>query len=182
MRFTPSELPDVVLIEPCVFADDRGFFFESWSSPVFAEAGIDASFVQDNHSRSVRGVLRGLHYQIGRPQGKLVRVARGEVYDVAVDLRRGSPSFGRWVGHYLSGADHRMLWIPAGFAHGFYVTSRECDFVYKCTDVYSPRHERTLLWNDPELAIDWPLVDGRMPEVSAKDQAGAALAEAEVFP
>ncbi len=182
MRFTPTEIPDVVLVEPVVHGDARGFFMETWHAARFAAAGIDARFVQDNHSRSVQGTLRGLHYQLCHPQGKLVRVVQGEVFDVAVDLRRGSPTFARWVGLRLSARNKRMLWIPAGFAHGFYVLSEEAEFVYKCTDYYAPECERCLRWDDPDLAIDWPLIEGAAPLVSAKDAAGAWLGEAEVFP
>ena len=173
-------LPEVVLIEPKVFGDDRGFFYESWNARAFAQAGIDAAFVQDNHSRSRRGVLRGLHYQIQHPQGKLVRATVGEVYDVAVDLRRSSPNFGRAVGVTLSAENKRMLWIPPGFAHGFVVVSEVAEFLYKTTDFWHPEHERTLLWNDPALGIAWPL-DGA-PALAAKDAAGLPLAAAETYP
>ncbi len=173
-------LPEVVLIEPKVFGDDRGFFYESWNARAFAQAGIDATFVQDNHSRSRRGVLRGLHYQIQHPQGKLVRATVGEVYDVAVDLRRSSPNFGRAVGVTLSAENKRMLWIPPGFAHGFVVVSEVAEFLYKTTDFWHPEHERTLLWNDPALAIAWPL-DGP-PALAAKDAAGLPLASAQTYP
>ena len=182
MRFTPTELPDVVLVEPTIHEDGRGFFLESWSSRVFAEVGIDARFVQDNHSRSSLGSLRGLHYQTPCAQGKLVRVVIGRVFDVAVDLRASSPTFGRWVGRWLSDENHRMLWIPTGFAHGFYVASEIADFVYKCTDFYDPDHEHTLRWNDPEVGIEWPLLDDRPPVLSGKDAAGAGLRETELFP
>jgi len=168
-----------VLLEPKVFGDERGFFYESWNKRTFAELGIDGDFVQDNHSKSQKNVLRGLHYQIEHAQGKLVRVTAGEVYDVAVDLRRSSPTFGRWVGFTLSAEDKRMAWIPPGFAHGFFVTSDSAEFLYKTTDYYSPTHERTLLWNDPQLAIPWPL-DGE-PLLAAKDKSGLPLAEAETF-
>ena len=180
MRVTPTAIADVLVIEPRVFADERGFFFESFNRRDFAQAtGIDAEFVQDNHSRSVRNTLRGLHYQIQRAQGKLVRVVAGELFDVAVDLRRNSPSFGNWVGNRLSAENKRMLWIPAGFAHGFVVLSETADFLYKTTDYWAPQHERTLLWNDPELGIAWPLAGE--PILAPKDQAGKRLAEAEVF-
>jgi dTDP-4-dehydrorhamnose 3,5-epimerase len=180
MRVTPTAIADVLVIEPRVFADERGFFFESFNRRDFAQAtGIDAEFVQDNHSRSVRNTLRGLHYQIQRAQGKLVRVVAGELFDVAVDLRRNSPSFGKWVGNRLSAENKRMLWIPAGFAHGFVVLSETADFLYKTTDYWAPQHERTLLWNDPELGIAWPLAGE--PILAPKDQAGKRLAEAEVF-
>ncbi len=176
---TPTAIPDVLLVEPRVFGDERGFFFESWNHRVFAEAGIAAEFVQDNHSRSRRGVLRGLHYQIRHAQGKLVRAASGEVFDVAVDLRKASPTFGRAVGVVLSATNKRMLWIPPGFAHGFLVLSDEADFLYKTTDYWFPEHERTLLWNDPALKIDWPLAG--VPILAAKDAAGRPLATADVF-
>lgn len=181
-RFTATDIPEVIEIRPRVFADSRGFFLESWNAASFAAAGVDARFVQDNHSRSIAGVLRGLHYQLRQPQGKLVRVVRGEVFDVAVDLRRASPSFGRWVGIRLSAERHNMLWIPPGFAHGFYVTAPEADLLYKCTTPYSPDDERTLRWDDPDLAIDWPLLEGAAPIVSDKDAAGAALRQAETYP
>jgi dTDP-4-dehydrorhamnose 3,5-epimerase len=164
-----------------VFGDARGFLLESWNARRFCDAvGFDISFVQDNHSRSRRGVLRGLHYQIKQPQGKLVRVATGRVFDAAVDLRKSSPTFGRWAGAELSGDNHRQLWIPAGFAHGFLVLSDSADFLYKTTDYYAPQHERSVLWNDPAIGIDWP-TDGE-PTLSAKDKAGVLLHDAEVFP
>ena len=181
MKVTPTDLPEVLVLEPRVFQDERGFFLESYNRAVLREtAGIDAEFVQDNHSRSARGVLRGLHYQIRQPQGKLVRVAAGEVFDVAVDLRRGSPTFARWTGTRLSAENKRMMWVPAGFAHGFLVLSESADFLYKTTDYYAPEHERCVLWNDPAIGIRWPL-DGE-PILAAKDRAGARLAQAEVFP
>jgi dTDP-4-dehydrorhamnose 3,5-epimerase len=176
----PTALPDVLLIEPKVFADERGFFFESWNKRALAAAGLDADFVQDNHSRSARNVLRGLHYQIEHAQGKLVRVCSGAVFDVAVDIRRASPTFGRWVGMTLSAQSKQMLWIPPGFAHGFLVLSEAAEFLYKTTDYWYPEHERTLLWNDPALSIVWPL--GGAPTVAAKDAAGRPLAVADVFP
>ena len=179
MRVVPTAIPDVRVIEPRVFEDARGFFFESWNRRAFAQAGIDAEFVQDNHSRSVRGVLRGLHYQIEHAQGKLVRVVAGEVYDVAVDLRRSSATFGRHVALQLSAANRRMLFIPAGFAHGFLVVSDAAEFLYKTTDYWYPEHERTLLWNDPALGIAWPH-DGT-PTLAPKDAAGLPLARAPVF-
>jgi dTDP-4-dehydrorhamnose 3,5-epimerase len=179
MRVTPLDLPEVLLIEPKVFGDERGFFYESWNARVFAEAGIAATFVQDNHSRSRRNVLRGLHYQIEHAQGKLVRAIAGEVYDVAVDLRRSSPNFGRSVGIALSSENKRMLWIPPGFAHGFVVVSDAAEFVYKTTDFWHPEHERTLLWNDPALRIAWP-IEGE-PIVAAKDAAGLPLSRAETY-
>ena len=180
MIVTPTAIPDVLLIEPKVFGDSRGFFFESWNAKAFAEAGVPATFVQDNHSRSPRGVLRGLHYQIRQPQGKLVRVAGGEVFDVAVDLRRASPTFGRWVGERLSADNKRMLWVPPGFGHGFLVLSESADFLYKTTDYYAPEHERVLAWNDPDLAIKWPLAG--TPTLSGRDAAGARFRDAEFFP
>ncbi|TAM01260.1 MAG: dTDP-4-dehydrorhamnose 3,5-epimerase [Paraburkholderia sp.] len=175
-----TALPDVKIIEPKVFGDERGFFYESFNARDFAsETGARAEFVQDNHSRSVKGVLRGLHYQIQHPQGKLVRVVSGEVWDVVVDIRRSSPNFGKWVGVYLSADNKRQLWVPPGFAHGFCVTSESAEFLYKTTDYWFPEFERSLLWNDPALGIEWPL-DGA-PQVAAKDAAGRPLAEAEVF-
>ncbi len=180
MKVRPTAIPDVLVIEPDVFGDERGSFVETWHAARYAEAGLACSFVQDNHSRSSGGVLRGLHYQIGRPQGKLVRVASGEVFDVAVDLRRSSPTFGRWVGETLSAVSHRQLWIPPGFAHGFYVVSASADLLYKCTDFYAPEHERTLRWDDPAVAIDWPL-RGARPVLSARDSAGLGLGDAPTF-
>jgi dTDP-4-dehydrorhamnose 3,5-epimerase len=179
MKIIPTAIPDVVLLEPKVFGDERGFFFESWNKRTFADLGIAAEFVQDNHSKSQKNVLRGLHYQIAHAQGKLVRVAAGAVYDVAVDLRRSSPTFGQWVGFTLSAEDKRMAWIPPGFAHGFCVTSESAEFLYKTTDYYSPAHERTLLWNDPQLAIPWPL--SGEPLLAAKDKTGLPLTAAETF-
>ena len=179
MKATPLAIPDVVLIEPKVFGDARGFFFESFNQKAFDEAtGTNFQFVQDNHSRSGRGVLRGLHYQVQQPQGKLVRVVRGAVWDVAVDIRRNSPSFGRWVGAELSEGNQRQLWVPPGFAHGFVVLSESADFLYKTTDYYAPQHERCIAWNDAQLAIAWPYAGE--PVLSAKDQAGKPLAEAEL--
>ena len=178
MKVTPTDIPDVLIVEPRVFGDARGFFFESWNRRTFAAAGLDVDFVQDNHSRSSRGVLRGLHYQIHRAQGKLVRVIAGEVCDVAVDLRRASPTFGRHVAVRLSADNAMMLWVPAGFAHGFCVTSDSADFLYKTTDYWHAEHERTLLWNDPALGIDWPVRD---PVIAAKDAAGTPLARAETY-
>ena len=171
----------MLLIEPQVFGDSRGFFMETWHAEKFAAAGLDCNFVQDNHSKSVQGTLRGLHYQIRKPQGKLVRVISGEVFDVAVDLRKSSPFFGRWVGEILSAENKKMLWVPPGFGHGFYVLSSEAEFVYKCTELYAPEDERCIRWDDPELAIAWPLL-GQPPLLSAKDLAGVSLAEAELYP
>lgn len=180
MKVTSTKLPGVLVIEPKVFGDARGFFYESFNSLAFDEAvGHHVKFVQDNHSRSSQGVLRGLHYQIQQPQGKLVRVVHGAVFGVAVDIRRSSPSFGQWVGIELSGENHRMLWVPGGFAHGFLVLSESADFLYKTTDYYAPRHERCIAWNDPTLAIAWPDCPGLT--LSAKDQAGQRLDNAEVF-
>lgn len=179
MQVTATSLPDVKLIEPRVFGDQRGFLFESWNRRSFAAAGIDADFVQDNHSRSGRGVLRGLHYQLRHAQGKLVRVVAGEVFDVAVDLRRSSATFGQWMACLLSAENQRMLWIPGGFAHGFLVVSDYADFLYKTTDFWYPEHERTLKWNDPTLAIPWPLAGA--PVVAAKDAAGCLFAAADTY-
>ena len=180
MRVIQTQLPDVVLIEPKVFGDARGFFYESWNEREFERAGINARFVQDNHSRSGKGVLRGLHYQIRQPQGKLVRVIEGEIFDVAVDIRRSSPTFGKWEGARLSAQSKGMLWVPVGFAHGFYVLSDFAEVVYKTTDFYAPEHERSIAWNDPELKIDWRLSGA--PVLSPKDAAGVRLRDAELFP
>ena len=181
MIITPTALPDVLLIEPKVFGDARGFFFESYNRHAFAEAsGLDVDFVQDNHSRSAQGVLRGLHYQIQQPQGKLVRVVAGAVFDVAVDIRKTSPTFAQWVGIELSAENKKMIWVPPGFAHGFLVLSESAEFLYKTTDYYAPSHERAIAWNDPDIGIAWPLAAA--PLLSAKDQAGRRLKEAEVFP
>ncbi len=180
MKATPQAIPEVILFEPKVFGDERGFFFESFNAARFEEAvGHSAAFVQDNHSKSTQGVLRGLHYQIQCPQGKLVRVVQGEVFDVAVDIRRSSPTFGQWVGAILSAENKHQLWVPCGFAHGFVVLSDTAEFVYKTTDFYAPAHERCILWNDPDLAIDWRFPS--QPSLSAKDQAGTPFAQAEVF-
>ena len=181
MKAVPTDIPGLVILEPRVFGDERGFFFESYNRCAFREAtGLDPDFVQDNHSRSVRGVLRGLHYQVKQAQGKLVRVAAGEVWDVVVDLRRSSPTFGRSLGLALSASNRRMLWVPEGFAHGFVVTSDAAEFLYKTTDYYAPEHERSLLWNDPALAIDWP-IRGE-PILKPGDANGTPLAQAETFP
>jgi dTDP-4-dehydrorhamnose 3,5-epimerase len=180
MKIMPTTIPDVLLIEPKIFGDERGFFFESFSQRIFDEAvGRPVSFVQDNHSKSRRGVLRGLHYQIQNSQGKLVRVTEGEVFDVAVDIRRSSLTFGKWVGVHLSADNKKQLWIPPGFAHGFLVLSDTAEFLYKTTDYYTPAHERCILWNDASLAIAWPLQ--QQPSLSVKDAAGLSLAHAEVF-
>lgn len=177
MRATPTAIADVLLLEPKVFGDDRGFFYESFNEKAFGEAtGVDVRFVQDNHSKSARNVLRGLHYQVQQPQGKLVRVVQGEVFDVAVDIRKGSKTYGQWVGEILSAENKKQLWIPAGLAHGFVVLSETAEFLYKTTDYYAPAHERCIAWNDPELAIEWP-IDG-VPVLSAKDAAGMSLAQA----
>lgn len=181
-QFIPTEIPDVILIEPNVFHDERGFFMETYRQDRFAQAGILADFVQDNHSSSIRWTLRGLHYQIVRPQGKLVRVVSGEIFDVAVDLRKSSAYFGKWVGVSLSADNKKQLWIPPGFAHGFLVISDHADVIYKTTDYYHPAGERTIRWNDPQLAIKWPFKTDSHPIISEKDAAGSFLAEAEVFP
>lgn len=179
MRFIPTAIPDVVIIEPKIFSDERGFFLESYQRENFSRAGIPLDFVQDNHSKSRHGTLRGFHYQIKQPQGKLIRVAAGEIFDVAVDIRRHSPTFGKWVGDLLSADNRKMLWVPPGFAHGFYVTGAEAEVLYKATDYYAPQWERTILWNDPTINIDWRL-DGS-PILSSKDEAAKLLSEAEVF-
>ncbi|MEO6929248.1 MAG: dTDP-4-dehydrorhamnose 3,5-epimerase [Casimicrobiaceae bacterium] len=179
MRVTPTAIGDVLLLEPKVFGDARGYFFESFNAREMAAAGVTATFVQDNQSRSAKNVLRGLHYQIEHPQGKLVRAISGEVLDIAVDLRRASPTFGRWVGERLSADNKRMLWVPPGFAHGFVVLSEHAQFVYKTTDYWYPQHERTLQWDDPALGIDWQL--DSEPVLAAKDRAGVALALAETY-
>lgn len=182
MKTIETALPGVLIIEPRLFEDARGFFLESWNARAFAQAtGVDLSFVQDNHSRSRRGVLRGLHYQIRQPQGKLVRVVRGAIFDVAVDLRKSTPTFGRWFGTELTEDNHRQLWVPPGFGHGFLVLSGSADVLYKVTDYYAPEHDRSLLWNDPAVGIDWPL-DGIEPLLSAKDAEGQPLAQCEVYP
>lgn len=180
MNVTATSIADVLIIEPRVFGDSRGFFFESFNQRDFnAATGTDFTFAQDNHSRSLNGVLRGLHYQVTLPQGKLVRVVRGTVFDVAVDIRNGSPTFGKWVGVELSEDNHRQLWVPPGFAHGFVVTSESADILYKTTDYYAPEHERCIAWNDPAIGIQWPLT--AEPSLSAKDQQGLALRDAETF-
>ena len=181
MQVQALRIPEVKVVEPQVFGDERGFFMETWQGRNFADAGMDINFVQDNRSRSSRGTLRGLHYQIEQPQGKLVSVVRGEVYDVAVDMRRSSPNFGKWVGLTLSEVNKLMLWVPPGFAHGFFVTSETADFEYKCSDYYAPEHERTVAWNDPDLNIDWPLREGEVPKVSDKDAEGSLLRNAECY-
>ncbi|MBD1938836.1 dTDP-4-dehydrorhamnose 3,5-epimerase [Microcoleus sp. FACHB-68] len=181
MNILPTEIPDVLIVEPKVFSDARGFFFESFNRQVFAEkTGVTAEFVQDNHSRSAQNILRGLHYQIQQPQGKLVRVVVGEIFDVAVDIRKNSATFGKWVGCRLSAENCRQLWIPPGFAHGFLAVSEVAEVLYKTTEYYAPQHDRCILWNDPDIGIDWPL-NGASPILSAKDQAGKPFKAAEVF-
>lgn len=181
MQFVPLSIPDVILMEPKVFADQRGFFAVMRHQQEFEKAGINFNFVQENISRSVQGVLRGLHYQVRQPQGKLVRVITGEVFDVAVDLRRNSPTFGKSVSAILSEKNQRQLWIPPGFAHGFYVLSEYADFIYCCTDFYAPEYERSILWNDPALAIQWPLINQQLPNLSPKDAEGRLLKNAECY-
>ena len=181
MKFTKTPIADVILIEPQVFGDARGFFMETWQEEKFKAAGIDAAYVQDNHSRSSQWTLRGLHLQVKHTQGKLVRVTAGSVFDAVVDLRRGSPSFGRWWGAELSDRNHHLLWVPAGLAHGILVTSESADFLYKCTDIYSPSHERTLAWDDPTVGIEWPFPAGVEPKLSAKDLVGKSFADVEKF-
>jgi dTDP-4-dehydrorhamnose 3,5-epimerase len=181
MEFKPTKFPDVILVEPAVYGDERGFFMETYRAENFAKAGIEDNFVQDNHSGSVQGTLRGLHYQIHQPQGKMVQVVSGKIFDVAVDLRRSSSFFGKWVGEILSAENKRQLWIPVGFAHGFYVLSEWANVIYKVTDYYAPEWDRTLLWNDQDIGIDWPLIDGSALLVSDKDSNGLRLKEAESF-
>jgi dTDP-4-dehydrorhamnose 3,5-epimerase len=181
MQITPTSLPEVMLIKPQVFGDERGFFMETYQAKKFAQAGLPVDFVQDNHSGSRRGILRGLHYQVRQAQGKLVRVVSGEIVDVAVDIRKSSANFGKWVSVPLSAQNKDMLWIPAGFAHGFYVLSEWAEIVYKATDYYAPEWERSIIWNDPDLGIAWPLVDGQAPQLSAKDAAGVRLKDAEIY-
>jgi dTDP-4-dehydrorhamnose 3,5-epimerase len=181
MQFIPTQIQDVMIIEPKVFEDERGFILETYQSMQFAQAGIQVNFVQDNHSGSRQGSLRGLHYQIRHPQAKLVRVIAGEIFDVAVDLRRSSPTFGRWVGAKLSAENKRQMWVPVGFAHGFYVLSEWAEVIYKASDYYAPEYERTLLWNDPALGIEWPLIDECPPILSARDMRGLPLSQAELF-
>ena len=182
MEFEPTSLPGVVLIKPRVFNDARGYFFETWQQQKFSAAGIDRPFVQDNHSHSSRHTLRGLHYQIQQPQGKLVRVVRGEAFDVAVDIRRSSPTFGQWVGARLTEANRHMLWVPPGFAHGYLALSEVVDFLYKCTDVYAPQHERAIRWDDPQLAVQWPLPPDAAPFLSGKDAVAPLFREVELYP
>lgn len=180
MKVTPTAIPDVLVIEPKVFCDDRGFFFESFNQLVWLEkTGLERTFIQSNHSRSMKGVLRGLHYQIQQPQGKLVRVVSGEVFDVAVDLRKNSPTFGKWVGEYISSENKKQIWVPEGFGHGYYVISQCAEFLYKTTDYYAPEHERCIIWDDPNIGINWPL-EGE-PIVSLKDAKGVLLKDADIF-
>lgn len=181
MKFVAQKIPDVLLVEPKVFEDPRGFFLETYREELFAQAGITARFIQDNHSRSQKGVLRGLHYQIRHPQGKLVRVILGEIFDVAVDIRRHSPTFGQWVGVYLSAQNKNQLWVPPGFAHGFYVVSEFAEVTYKVDDLYAPEWERSILWNDPTVGIEWPLHDS-IPSLSKKDLEASTFPNAEFFP
>jgi len=182
MKFIQTRIPDVLLIEPVVHGDNRGFFVETWNQKVFSGSGIHADFVQDNHSKSSQGILRGLHYQLPNPQGKLIRAIAGEIFDVAVDIRRSSPFFGQWVGETLSAENNKMLWMPTGFAHGFYVTTETAEVVYKCTDYYTPEYEHSINWNDPNINIDWPLVDNQPPILSVKDSQGKSLQDALLFP
>ncbi|WP_444919145.1 dTDP-4-dehydrorhamnose 3,5-epimerase [Microbulbifer sp. JMSA003] len=182
MNIVGTEIPDVKIIEPKVFGDERGFFFESFREDIFNRECGERVFVQDNHSKSSQGILRGLHYQTEQPQGKLVRVVRGEVFDVAVDLRKSSSTFGKWVGVFLSAENRRQLWVPEGFAHGFYVTSETAEFVYKCTNYYAPQYEKSIIWNDPDLNINWPLVSGHTPQLSQKDSEGRFFQDAVYYP
>ncbi len=181
MEFRATQIPDVIVIDPVVFEDRRGFFMETWQARKYSDAGIDAVFVQDSQSRSARGTIRGLHYQIEQAQGKLIRVIQGEAFDVLVDLRKSSATFGQWVGEVLSAGNRKIIWVPPGFAHGFQVLSDSAEFEYRCTDYYAPEHERTLRWDDPDIGIDWPLQGGQEPLMSAKDLAGVALKDAEVY-
>jgi dTDP-4-dehydrorhamnose 3,5-epimerase len=181
MEFVPTRLPDVIVIRPKVFEDPRGFFTDTWHRKRFEQEGIDANFVQDSHSGSAAGTMRGLHYQIKHAQGKLIRVVKGEAFDVAVDIRRSSPDFGQWTAEVLSADNRKMIWIPPGFAHGFLVLSKTAEFEYKCTDYYAPEHERTLQWDDPDIGIDWPLLEAEKPLLSDKDALGLPLKDAEVY-
>lgn len=181
MKFVATSIADVIIVEPDIFSDHRGFFMETWQRNKYIAGGISSDFVQDNHSKSSQATLRGLHYQLRNPQGKLIRVISGEIYDVAVDIRQSSPTFGQWTGEYLDNNNMRMLWIPPGFAHGYYVLSETAEVCYKCTEYYSPEYERTLRWNDPMLAIRWPLINDQQPILSEKDKHGNLLKEAEVF-
>lgn len=181
MNIIETSLKDAVILEPTVFGDERGFFMETWNKDSFSGLGLDLTFVQDNHSRSRQGILRGMHYQTQHTQGKLVRVTQGCVFDAAVDLRQSSPTFGQWTGVILSEENHRLFWVPEGFAHGFYVMSDSADFQYKCTNKYAPEYEVSIAWNDPDLAIEWPLVDSQLPILSGKDNKGISFKDAEVF-
>lgn len=181
MKFVPTDLPEVIRIEPTVHGDERGFFMETWQARRFREAGIDGEFVQDNFSHSSKGTLRGLHYQIEHAQGKLVRVVQGEVYDVAVDLRKSSPQYGQWVGEVLSAENKHQLWVPPGFGHGFLVLSDTAEFEYKCTDYYAPEFERAIRWDDPDIGVEWPLRDGEQPILSSKDADAPFLSDAETY-
>ena len=181
MEFVPTRLPDVIVMRPRVYEDSRGFFMDTWHRRLFEQEGIDATFVQDSHSGSVAGTIRGLHYQVKQAQGKLIRVVKGEAFDVAVDIRRSSPDFGQWAGEVLSAKNRKMIWIPPGFAHGFLVLSKTAEFEYKCTDYYAPEHERTLQWDDPNIGIDWPLLEQEEPILSNKDRLGLPLQDAEVY-
>ncbi len=181
MKVVDTSIPDVKVIEPQVFGDERGFFLETFRESWFKKNITDVTFVQDNHSKSSQGILRGMHYQIQQPQGKLVRVISGEVFDVAIDLRKSSPTFGQWYGILLSSENKKQLWVPAGFAHGFYVTSESAEFVYKCTDYYAHEYEKSLLWNDPELAIEWPIAENHKPQLSSKDEAALSFNQSEYF-
>jgi dTDP-4-dehydrorhamnose 3,5-epimerase len=182
MEFERTSIPEVVLVKPRIFGDERGFFLESWNAAKFAAGGVDVRFVQDNHSRSTRSTLRGLHYQVQKPQGKLVRVTSGSAFDVAVDIRRSSPTFGKWIGIELSAVNRHMLWVPEGFAHGFLALEEGTEFQYKCTDYYAPEHERVIAWNDPDLAIQWPLRAGESPTLSPRDAAAGSFRAAEYPP
>jgi dTDP-4-dehydrorhamnose 3,5-epimerase len=181
MKLRPLSIQDIMILEPIVFSDNRGFFMETFRDRFFRKNVADVTFVQDNHSRSSQGILRGLHYQVKQSQGKLVRVVSGEVFDVAVDIRKYSPTFGRWVGETLSQDNKKLMWIPPGFAHGFYVLSPEAEFIYKCTDYYAPEHERSIKWNDPDINIDWPITPDRPPLLSEKDEKGSSFQDAEVY-
>ncbi|WP_313654071.1 dTDP-4-dehydrorhamnose 3,5-epimerase [Pantoea sp.] len=181
MKIIDTKIPDVKIIEPTVFGDERGFFMETWNQKKFEEQVCPRKFVQDNHSKSSKGILRGMHYQIDNTQGKLVRVVAGEVFDVAVDMRKSSATFGQWVGVYLSAENKKQLWVPEGFAHGFYVTSETAEFVYKCTDYYNPSAEHSLVWNDSHVGIEWPLIEGEQPVLSEKDKVGKLFNDAEYF-
>ncbi len=181
MKYTQLDIPDIVLIQPRIFGDHRGFFMETFRDDEFRKNVAEVTFVQDNHSKSTQGILRGLHYQIKQPQGKLVRVISGKVFDVAVDIRKSSLFFGKWAGETLSAENKKILWIPPGFAHGFYVLSRDAEFTYKCTDYYAPEHERSILWDDPSIAIDWPVIPGSTPILSQKDKNGLHLETCEVY-